>query len=393
MRKILATFSLLSLLFIVFIISGCDENIAVKRLRKAKHAKGDIIIGVVLEGVTPQKKYLNGIKMAMDELAASGWINGRKIKLVFKNDNNSVNDGMMVANEFANNADNNFVIGHNLSSITIAASSIYEFSGILMLTPLSTSTQITDQGYQYIFSMSPDNAQMSYYLVDYALKKKYLNVGILYTQDGYGRDFANHFERRAGKMGIEIIDRRGYFSHEGDYQNILEAWRVLYTFDAIFLIDVLPGGAKFINEIRKAKILSPIVGSDGLGMGNEDLLSIAQKNAEGLVAIVLYNLNDTRQAAQQFYVNYRKKYNDSPNLEAAIGYDAIKLLAHAIKETKSSSAKDVANYLHSLKNWPGAVRDYSFKNDGSLAIDETTRKKNISKIIVKDGAVHDLNDD
>jgi branched-chain amino acid transport system substrate-binding protein len=259
-----------------------------------------------------------------------------------------------------------------------------------MLTPLSTSTDITDQGYQYIFTMSPDNAQMSYYLADYAIKKKYLHVGLLYSQDDYGQDFANNFERRTNELGIEIIDRRGYFGHEGDYQSILTAWKVLYNFDAIFLMDVLPGGAKVVNEIRKANISSPIVGSDGLGMGTEELLSIAGKNAEGLVAIVLYNPMDKRPTAIQFAENYRKKYHAEPNLESAVGYDAIMLLAYAMKQTKSSSAVDVAKYLHSLRNWPGVARDYSFAANGSLLLDEHTREKNIGKIIVHDGAVNYL---
>lgn len=388
MRKILIIFSLLSLL-----LAGCGGSVAEKRYKKAKNAKGDILIGVVLEGVNPQEKYLNGMNLAMDQLAATGWVNGRKIKLVFKSDNNSINDGMIVANEFANNEDINFVIGHNISYITIPASSVYEFSGILMITPLSTSTDITDQGYQYIFTMSPDNAQMSDYLADYAFKKKYLNVGLLYSQDDYGQDFANHFERRANELGIEIIDRRGYFGHEGDYQSILAAWKVLYNFDAIFLMDVLPGGAKVVNEIRKAKLTSPIVGSDGLGMGTEELLSIAGKNAEGLVAIVLYNPMDKRPAAIKFAEDYRKKYHSEPNLESAVGYDAIMLLAYAMKQTKSSSATDVAKYLHSLRNWPGAARDYSFAANGSLLLDEKAREKNIGKIIIRDGAVNYLDGD
>ncbi|RXM21950.1 branched-chain amino acid ABC transporter substrate-binding protein, partial [Citrobacter sp. AAK_AS5] len=86
-----------------------------------------------------------GAELAAEEINAAGGILGRKIVLEFADDGASPDKATLTANSLAQNG-TQFVIGHFNSSLSLAASTIYEKAGILMITPSSTNPRLTERG-------------------------------------------------------------------------------------------------------------------------------------------------------------------------------------------------------------------------------------------------------
>ena len=62
-----------------------------------KADKGDIVIGLAWPVATKNSMLKEGVELAVDEINGQGGINGRKIRLVVKDDEGTVTGGVTVA--------------------------------------------------------------------------------------------------------------------------------------------------------------------------------------------------------------------------------------------------------------------------------------------------------
>jgi len=171
------------LIILSFFLSACfgGGDTAKERAKRADKQKGNIIIGAV----APWKKVTNkgnlnwyGIEMALDEVNKNGGIMGRKVKILKKDDEASVNKGIDIAQEYSDNLDITTVIGHAYSFISIPASVIYEFNGVIMISPAASSPKLTQRNFKYVFRVIPNDNDMGAQLAEYAYKAGYKKMMI-----------------------------------------------------------------------------------------------------------------------------------------------------------------------------------------------------------------------
>ena len=89
--------------------------------------------------------------------------------------------------------------------------------------------------------------------------------------------------------------------------------------------------------------------------------------------------SDTRPEVQSFVKAFKAKYNQEPGLFAAIAYDAIKIVAAAIKQAGPDRA-GIHNALGQLKDVPSVIY-------GKVTFNANRRVSNLSqtKIVIKNG--------
>ena len=86
---------------------------------------------------------VNGATMAMDAVNANGGINGRQVEIVARDDRSDPNEGVSIANEIVANQNILAVLGNFNSSVTLAASPIYNNTGIVQVSPGSSSPLVS----------------------------------------------------------------------------------------------------------------------------------------------------------------------------------------------------------------------------------------------------------
>lgn len=291
-----------------------------------------------------------------------GLLGGRKIELVERDDQDLVREGRLIAQEFAENVDITAVIGHAWSYISVPAAPLYEFNGLIMLSPSATSPELTDKGYQYIFRNVLSDNEVGRQLAVYATRQGYTRVAILYSDGAYGRQLSNVFENVSSPLGITIVDRRPYQGTR-NFQPILAEWETL-EFDAIFIAGSNPEAAEFIRDARRRGINQPIIGSDGLDTA--DLWNIAGEAALGVVVASFYAPDNPDSELQGFIIRFQQKYNTIPDTWAAQGYDAVWLLADAIFRAGSTVPSEVAQKLHETHGWQGITGTHTFDAAGDV---------------------------
>ncbi len=61
--------------------------------------------------------------------------------------------------------------------------------------------------------------------------------------------------------------------------------------------------------------------------------------------------------------DYKKKYNGTPDALAALGYDAARILADAIKRAGSTDGEKIRDALKTVKDFPGVTGTITINAD------------------------------
>ncbi len=366
-------------MFVAVFASSCARMEPAARRVKLANRPGEFIkIGVAWSSTDKENKLVQGLKLAAEEINESGEALGRKVKLIYRADEGDVTKGRLIAQEFANNPEITAVIGHESSYVSIPCASIYQFGGLLMLSPTSTNPKLTKLGHKLIFRMIPNDNIIGTQLADYAAKKGYEKAAIFYVKNDYGKGLANAIEKRAEEAEIEVVDRISCMQDdESFFRKVLRAWKDEYVIDVIFLAGELPGAALFIREAREMGLRVPIIGGDALAF--PELWEVGGAAVEGTVVASVFHPDNPRREVKEFNKKFRKKHNILPDSDSALGYDSLKLLAYAINKADSIVPDKVADALHSTKRWEGVTGTHAFNTKGDDV------GMGMVKLIVKNG--------
>ncbi len=367
----MSRFRLLWLISLVIVLSACSERSPLEQREadaKAATTATPIRIGFVWPLTAAEDKLPAGVQMAVDEINASGGVLGRPIELVSRDDQLSLKESRLIAQELAEDPTMTAVIGHGYSDKAIAVAPLYEFNGLPMMSPSATSPDLTRNDYHYIFRNVISDSEAGRQLAIFADNQNYRRIVILYEAGSYGRQLSNVFENEATTLGITIVDRRPYRSIR-NFEPIINEWSsgTSGDFDAIFIAGFNPEAAQFIRDARRKQIKQPIIGSDGLN--TDDLWKIARESSLKTVVASYFHPDNPDAALQNFIQRYHQRYNDAPDTWAAQGYDAVNLFAEAIRRANGTSPSAVAAQLHQMVNFPGVTGQYTFNENGD-AIDK-----------------------
>lgn len=357
-----------SSLLICCILTACfsSEKPSVQRAKRARRAQGSIVIGAVSPWSTAHNQLERGIKLAVAEINASGGVLGRNLELVFADDKATVTTGQLVAQQFADNLDMVAVIGHTNSYISIPVSIIYEYYGLLMMSPLSTSPEFTENNFKLVFRNIPNDSAYGVEMAHLCKRRNLKRALILHTKNKYGIGLANAFENECWTADIDIVDRAAYDSVSG-IQVIkakLKFWQRNYQFDTLLLAAEMPEAADIVICARDLGIEAVILGGDSFD--NVEFIKIAGQAAEGVIIPSVFNPDNPLPSVVEFIKKFKQKYGNLPDFEAEQGYDAIKILTQAIKVAKTTEPLKIAATLRSGKKWRVVTDNYSFDQHGDV---------------------------
>jgi len=371
------------MLIIALLISGCHQSYddsKKEREQTLRESKGSIIIGVAWPN--EEHNFVKGALLAAKEINHNGGILNQSLKLLINDGekaifNSSVNIraaqhiGIGVANSYANNSEVVAVIGHQFSKLAISASIVYQNHGIVFLAPTATNLNLTNHNFNYIFRMHPSNAEMGKQLAAYSHKLGHKKMVILHDRSRYGYELADSFLHHAEKDGIELVMRRSFFANRNNFIDLIVDLRLIQKdFEAIFLSTSSAVASKIYEESREMKIMAPFVGGETLDSQQFWNLVKIWETIDELPAksIVPTLFQESDPFTQTFIKKFKQEYGESAQAEryAALGYDAIKIIEHAVKISKSTVPIKIAETLRYMPPCRGVTGQYQFKTNGNI---------------------------
>jgi branched-chain amino acid transport system substrate-binding protein len=360
---------------------GKTEDTPEQRATRAARAQGEIVIGAAWPWAARKEMlYGQGMDLALEELNAGGGVMGRPLRIVRGDDQESVNEGRLVAQSFAQNPDMVAVIGHLQSYVSVPAAAIYDLAGMVMLSPASTDPELTGNQYRRVFRGTFTDREVGRQMATFARDRGYGRVAVYYVRSDYGRGLANAFEEKAATMGVRIAARNSYEAvgepNVLGIREVLKEWKAM-EFDAIFIAGEVPHAAEFVAEARRGGITVPIFGGDA--MGTPQLTTIAGAAAEGVIVATAFHPDATRPEVRRFVEAFQRRFGRRPDVAAALGYDGVRVLADAMQRAQSTVPDKVAGALHDTRDWKGVTGSFSFNPQGDLV------EKPVQLMVVRDG--------
>ena len=166
------------------------------------------------------------------------------------------------------------------------------------------------------------------------------------------------------KYGVEVqVDNDP--AKTGIRQGGKKGKRLLYSpgFDAVFI----PGRSLDVGllaaQLAFFDIAVPLLGANG--WNTPDFARVADRTVEGSVFVDGFFAESSSPIVQEFVERYRKRFQATPSLFAAQGYDAARLAVEAIKRG-ATTGEGVRDFLMMQHDLPTLSGPSGFSPDGTL---------------------------
>ena len=165
----------------------------------------------------------NGVELAVEKINESGGIAGRKIELVIRDDQGTV-DGAKNADRQLIEAGVIAIIGHATSSQTVAGLQVTEPARVVLIGPTISSPDFTGK-YRYFFRVYPSFADSAKSFAKHIFQDRKLSkVAIIYDNNNaaYSEVYKKVFVEKYNDMGGGVVDVISFSSAERvDFDSIL----------------------------------------------------------------------------------------------------------------------------------------------------------------------------
>ena len=263
------------------------------------------------------------------------------------------------------------LIGLSDTDMVLAAAKVAAGRRLVFLTSGATSPLLPTEILEYLFlACFGDNVQAAAgaeWAYD-ALKAR--TVAVLFKQGAtYTELLHGYFETRFKELGGKVLAVESYNLDAGDIgAKVAE----LPAADLIYLAARPDDVALAVPALRNAGIEAPILGGDGLDIG--DAWSTIDKASEVYFTTHAYlGADNPAPAVKEFRAGFARAYpGKEPDAFAALGYDAAQLLIAAIESAVSTEPQAVREGLTRTKDFPGVTGNITFAAGNRIPLKSVT---------------------
>jgi branched-chain amino acid transport system substrate-binding protein len=291
----------------------------------------------------------NGMDLAIKKINSSGGINGHKLELLVT-DGMSDNSHAISASQFLIEKHVPLVIVGLPSSTVLAVSPLFEENKIVLLSLISSSSEVSQAG-NYIFRICADDKLEANALADYA-SKNFNHIAIIKTQGIVNSSFQDSFLKN---LRPEIINPLNLFSidqYDIDFKTILNKLKTDQV-DAILIISYnrsqILQFLKQVNEINLNSVILTTSVIDGFVSPN---LVLNYRSSKYIFASSIPFKQDSAIGMTKFINNYIKNYSINPSWFASISYNGTLLLQNVLSKTEKNFSA-IKDSLYSMGTFEG----------------------------------------
>ena len=291
----------------------------------------------------------HGSLLAVKEINAAGGVLGMQIKYILY-------DGK------TDSATN----GNTDSDSALAIGPIAQKAGIPYLTAGATSPKLPDQVGDYMF-LAPfgDNVQAAAG-AEFMFNKLNCKTAWRFWDKGaeYTTLLAKYWQERFEELGGKVVLDDTYTQGDTDFSAQITRLKALSPQpDCMYVAALQASDAGAIaKQLRDAGITLPMVGGDGYD--GPELVGVGGKGAENVyfTTHAFISADKGSDKMKAFIAAYNKEYSTNPESAfAALGYDAVYMMADAIKRANSTDPKAIRDALAATSGFVGVTGTVTYK--------------------------------
>ncbi len=315
----------------------------------AAQDKAPIVIGAVQPLTGPVSidglSVVQGIKIALEKVNAGGGVLGRPISATIEDGKGDPVESVNAVEKLIRRDKVPAIIGCWASSATLAAMPIVKRNQVPLLVETSTAPMITDQKNEWVFRFTShndiDGALMEQYLVP---KLGFKKVAYLAVNNDWGRSMANAVTKIMDKTGGKVLFVEYASAAETNFTPMLTRIKSSEA-DSMILTTSIQSVGMILKQFRELGMKMNVFVTSAIPA--EKVIDIAGKEAsEGVYFFNRYVAyappKGKEEENKKLIEAYHKTYpGKAPDMYVAFGYDAVLIMADAIKRAGEVKADKI----------------------------------------------------
>jgi branched-chain amino acid transport system substrate-binding protein len=367
------TLTLASLVALAALLAGCPPPPAAPAGGTSGDASGGgggnvtgtLVIGhfTSLTGLTAMfgETTEKGVRLAEEELNSAG--TGLTIQVETLDDASKTEQVPIVVNRLISEKQAHALVGEVASSRSIAAAPIANAKQVPMVSSASTNPDVTVDPrtrttHPYVFRVCFTDPFQGSVIARFVREHLKLSRAAILkdVKNAYSVGLADGFRARFTQIGGTVVAEEAYSEGDADFRSQLTS---IQGKNAEVLI--VPGyyreAGLIVQQARTLGITLPIVGGDG--WDSSTLTDVGARHFHDCYFSNHFSPEEDRPAVKEFVAAYQRKYGEEPNALAALGYDAVRLIADAARRAGRLDRAAIRDAIEQTRGFPGVTGEIS----------------------------------
>ena len=298
------------------------------------------------------QKMLNGVTMAIDEANAAGGYGGKPFRLMIHNDSATWGASSNEIIKMAYDEKVWAMYGSLSGDSTHIGLRVNLKTEVPMVNSAATDPTVPETIIPWYLETLQDDRVQGYTLA----RLIYTNLGlkrvaILRVNDRYGRFGVLKFKDASRRLGHPVIIEQKFLPGDTDFTHQLKVINDSRVDAIVLWTDEIPAG-NILKQMRELGMKQPVFGSHRtLG---DTMLKTAGPAADGFQAVYPYDPSSKDPKWLDFQARYEAKYHEKPDHFAALAYDSMQILLHAICEAGLNRGR-IRDALTAVETYDGVT--------------------------------------
>jgi len=356
---------------------------------KSAEAAAPIKVGAIF-AITGGASFLGApeqktAEMLVEQINQAGGIDGHKVILLVKDSGGKSETAVSLAKQLIDEEKVLAIIGPSTSGESMAIKGICQ-EGKTILLSCAAAENIVDPLASYVFKTPQKDSDAARRIFETAKEKGITKVGVISSSDGFGNAGAAQLAKLAPEYGVTIAIAETYATTETDLTGVLTKLKG-QDVQAVINWTVAPAQSLVAKNMKQIGLNVPLFQSHGFGnikyvqAGGEATNGTIFPCGHLLVAETLPGNDPQKQVLMKYKQDYESRYKEDVSTFGGHAYDALLILAEAVKKAGSVEPEKVRAAIETLRGvvGTGGVFNFSAQDHNGLTKDA------FEMLTVKDG--------
>ncbi len=370
-RKPERSFTALALGCLGLLVSGCPQ----------KAIKVGVVLPLSGENDTYGQAIRKGVELAYADIQADPDANVSLELAVVDTESDPEKATNLLEQQFSSGA--LIAIGGVTSVEAQAMVTAADKAELILLSPSASSPGLTGISRNF-YRIFPSDFAAATKMAQFASQELKMNRVVVITEvQSYAKGIHGVFQPAFEGYGGEVVEVIEVPPGTSDLSGLMDRVLTLKP-EAVYLAGFEQGIGSMIQELRRLKYQGRILTTSAFALPSA-IARVGQDAAGVILTQSVFDLDSDFAHVHKFVKGYEEKYGESPDIYAAHGYDAMKVVATALAG-RPALPGEVIKGLRDIKEFPGVTGSIQFDEKGDV------RKFPRLYIIGEDQLLYDYNE-
>jgi branched-chain amino acid transport system substrate-binding protein len=295
----------------------------------------------------------SGSRLAIKEINAAGGVNGVTFTIDWQDSEGSAATGRMATQKLIFDSSIDALIGDHGSTVVLAIEGLLAQHEVIEMA-MGSAAQVTEIDNPWVFRARENDVLTAKVLANFIVNEKdHDKIAIFHASEQYGTGGKDNTVTALAEFGVEPVAIEAHNMGDQDFSSQLLNIRESGA-EAMVVFSGLPDMGMLVRQARQlipdVEIFSSSVGA------TQPFMDVADEAANGVFAVVTYTEDNPDEKVQSFIEAHVEEYGEKPyDFFDPLAYDAVYMLAEAIKIAGSTDREAVRDALHEIQGYKGAT--------------------------------------